>query len=503
MIDSRVGSRVSTILGSKLGSGGDDEGTNGGQMFLIIGDSNGVGEAVTDKADPAFNVTVPQNFTFDAQYAQAAANPPTYQFISGQLRPYAVGGVSGMGLELTLAPELQKLGFTPVETKFAISGTTCAQWQTGSTYPTGTNVWNQMVTRTHQLEAQYGAKVAGVVVSLSTNDANTNPDTTAFQSNMTAMIAALRATFPGVKIAWLKIHPSTGAPNTATVSAAQVAAFTADPTFALVDTSDMVLLSDLLHYSSDSCLSLGQRCAYALGDLLSITRSKPATFVDVVGFGPATAGPGAATPASWGGAQAGDLEVLVAMSLTASGTNNAITTPSGWTLLAPTAVTATGGGSTTRQAMYSRVVDAAMLTGNSNHTAPTSIAAANTINSARIYTLRGPNANPTIDVTLGSNNASFTTALTLTGVTTGNANETVVQIGGGFRTTIAQNPATFVSTLTNLKDVQEANRDNGDSNFITINCWTGTKVVAGATGSVACTFALNTLATGALIAVKP
>lgn len=500
-----IGPSIGPQIGPRIGA----VSSSGTPALVIFGDSNAVGQGTTDTADPAFNITTTvTSVPYETQYSQAASDPITWtNLAAGGTRPYATGGVAGFGSEMAIAQSFVTAGRPLVIIKIAVSGTTCAQWQLGSGYPgTGGDLYTQARTYIRAQAAAHGATVAGFVEFLGGNDGTNSTDANNLQTNLLALSTRLHADFgAALPIVLIKSNANTSVTFLSTVRAAQVAAAGADSTISLIDDDDLALVSDHLHFTADSYITIGQRIAYTLLSRFSVPATRPSTVPDLVGFGPETLGPGTGTPSSWGGAIAGDLEVLIAMTMTTGGaTNNAITTPTGWTAIANTGGTSTDGTNTTRVAAYSRVVDTTMLNANGGHTAATSIAAANSINFSRIYTIRGPNLNPTVDAALVSTNAGFLTGVTISQITTTAANELALIVPGGFRTNFNQNPVTVTfAGLTSLADRGGGNRNNGDSNFGTLDAWTGQKLVAGATGGGTATFSLATLGFVELIGIKP
>lgn len=473
--------------------------------IVIIGDSNGVGQGVTDKSDPAFSITTTiAAVPYESQYSQAASDPITWtNMAAGGTRPYAIGGVAGFGTEMAIAQSFVVASQSPVIIKIAVSGTTCTQWQLGSGYPgTGGDLYTQSRAYIRAQAAAHNAKVAGIVEFIGGNDGTNSTDANNLQTHLLALSTQLHADFGAtVPIILVKSNAATSVTFLSTVRSAQVAAAGADATISLIDDDDLVLVSDNLHFTADAYITLGQRIAYTLMARLGVAATRPAAVPVLVGFGPETFGPGTGAPAGWGGAIAGDLEVVVAMTLTATGANNALTTPSGWSAIANTATTATDGTSTTRVAAYSRVVDSTMLNANGGHTAATSITAANAVNFSRIYTFRGPNLNPTVDTAQASSNAGFLTSLTATGITP-NATDLIFVEPGGFRTNANANPVTVTAAgISSLTNQGGGNRDNGDSNFGTMAAWTGT--ASSATGTAAIAFTLATLGYTEVIGIKP
>lgn len=505
LLGPRIGPRVGPQISPRIGTA-----PGGIPMVIIIGDSNGVGEAVTDKADPNFNVTTTQTaIVFDAHYAQSSSDPPTFLDLTGSLRPYSIGATAGMGTEITLGQEFTTASVQVVIAKMAVVGTTTAQWATDSTYPTvGPNLLSLTITRMHSLESLYGARVSAAEISLGTNDAAASGTANAMQANMANVIAALRAQWPGIKIAWIKTNPDAvndGAHAfTTTVRTAQEAALTADPTWALIRNDDLAVLSDHLHYTSDSYIVLGQRSAWALLDLMGHTRPRPASIPVFIGAGPATQGPSNQAPVSHGATMDGDIELLVQVSASGAALT-ALNTPTGWTLV--DGQSSSGSGVNVLASVYKRALPAGTLAANDGHTPTTSvvIAGTNPINASRILDFRGPNLNPTVPEVQGSVNNAFSTSITLAQETTAAINELVPLIVAGYRSNNTADPVTCTdSTLTNIISVEQGIRDNINlSDSIGIATLTGQKAAAGATGSASCSRALNSVMAGWQLGIKP
>lgn len=91
-------------------------------------------------------------------------------------------------------------------------------------------------------------------------------DATAYEANLTALIAAVRALdgMTGAKVVISKLHPSCSLGTSTTrgqVIAAQDAVAAADDDVFTVETSDLTLQGDSLHYTQLSAITLGQRIA--------------------------------------------------------------------------------------------------------------------------------------------------------------------------------------------------------------------------------------------------
>jgi hypothetical protein len=145
-----------------------------------------------------------------------------------------------------------------------------------------------------------------------------------------------------------------------------------------------------------------------------------------------------------------------------------------------------------------------MISANHGFTAPTTVAPANTNEFSEIITIRGPNANPTVDTSALSVNNAFNTSLSMTGITTTAANETAVMINVLFRTNATANPVTIAGTnLSNVTQIKNGTRDSGLSNFATIDVQTGNLAAAGATGTGTVTYGQSSIAVAAVIGIKP
>lgn len=485
-------------------------------LVLVFGDSNTVGEDSTDSSDPAFAAAVTQSTSFvhfDKHYALAAADPITYQTdITGGVQAYTVGGTPGMSFEISLGQTLTAAGLKSVLAVFGIFGVAVSQSIPASTYPTqppaGPNVIAQVISRTHALEASLGAKTKVIVIHNGGNDGASGTDAANLAANSLTLANTLTTAFPGARIVWLKINADTvnasGVPNEATCITNQATFFSANPTIVPVYDDDCALLSDHAHLKSDSSLTIGQRVGREVLALLGIPVPRPTTFPAVIGFGPAPFSAGTnLSPHSPGNAKAGDLEILVQMSLTGSGVNNALTTPSGWTLIGTTS--SASGGAINRVAFYQRAVDATMITTNKGNTAATTVLAANTNEFAAIFTIRGPNVTaPTVEASQISSNNTFGTSLAMTGVTTLGANRLVVIITAGFRTNATPNPITISGTnLSGVTVIRNGTRNSGLSNFGTIDVQTGTLAAAGPSGNPTATLALATIAIGCVLSIAP
>lgn len=494
-----IGPHIGPDVGLRLGA----VSASGGLLVAMIGDSNDVGIGDTDRADKldpgGGAMTVPfAGCIFNARYATGVADPPTWiDLATGSLRPYAPGGGSGMGLELTLGRELARAGAAPWLAKQGISGSTLhVEWKPTGTFPTGVNLYRQWVARMRVLESASGRRMSAVVVSLGTNDAADTTQASAFQANMAALAAAVRVDFGSIPIVWIKTNTNTTNTFTSTVRAGQVAAAGADAGIILVDNDDLAL-TDGAHYESDGYLTLGQRVAFAILDRLGYARLAAGLVPAVVGWGPAAYGAGAQSPRSWPGTRAGDREYLYVVTWPQ---DVAITTPSGWSLVSGTAVTSTFTTLKQRLSVYERLVTQAMLDANAGRTAPTSIADTNDLNAAKIFCVRA--AAPTTDVAGSSANNGIDQALTLPSINTAAANELVLLFAGGFSGNGLATMATAHTGLTGVTKHQDSPYLVG-SDYQVITLSSGVRSAAGPTGTGSAVPSNAEVLVGAVVAVKP
>lgn len=508
-IGPRVGPKIGPTIGPAIG-----QRPGGIPLILMFGDSQIVGNGTTDTSDPAENDAATQSTSvvrnFDMRYALAAGDPIAYQTdITGGVRPYTVGGAPGMGMQTSIGRTLTTAGVTSVIASFGIFGMSLAQALPTATYPTvGPNVWTQMVTRTHALEATWGARARYALISLGNNDGANATDAGNVAANSATEAAALRAAFPGITIGWIRINADTvnaaGFTFEGTAITQQQTFFAGDSAIIPIDSDDRKLASDHAHFTSDTADEVGPRAMLAGLDAIAIPRARPSVFPAIAGWGPQKASAGTTDPAGYGGELANDLEILASVGLTASGANNALATPTGWTLI--DTLTSTSGGATLRAAFYKRTVTAAMLAANRGHSAATTVSAANGDNYSEIITLRGVSAGvaPTVEAFQLSANNAFNTTLNLTGVTSLGANRSIVMFTVHFRTNATANAVSMsAGGLTGLTAIRNGTRASGGGNDCTFDVQIGQLPTQGPSGSMTATIAQNSISVGAVLAITP
>lgn len=503
MLGSRVGT-MGPLYRSKTGTGGDDEG-NSAPLVLLIGDSNAVGQGTTDAADTGFAVLLPfAPVNHNGTYGLAAADPPTMVNVPTQsLQPYATGGVPGLGFELTLGRSLYQEGRTTQIVKFAVNGTTADDYKPSSTYPsTGGNLLTRLYTYLDARIAELGA-LGGVIISLGTNDAGDVTKAGNYETNMTAIIGSLRSRYGNtLPVVIPRLNINSTQPNKVTVRTAQ-SNLDAASVFTVVVDNDDLLLTDGLHYFTDGYLTLGQRIAYALFGLSgkalrSISTSSP----QVVGREVAARGAGALSPLSWPGAKAGDLEImLVATGLVDGAGQATLSNAQGFNAVASGAITSQYLTLDENVKVWSRLVDQPTLDANGGRMPAPTIADTNNFNAAIIFTIRGPRANPVVDVVATSKNDDNGTSLTMTGVTTGFADELILMLVGAYSGSGTNTIAVVNTSLTDVVEFHDGVYPIG-SDYQMLSLTTGLKPAAGAVGMANATTVSNAILGGVVLGVR-
>lgn len=509
----RVGIAVGASIGPAIGVSADPLGS-GGDFIVGAGDSNTFGIGSGDAADPGFHVGTPNPaILYGRHCANGTGPPPVFtDFPSanalGPLQLYAASGTQSMGLEMSLGPTVLAGGLSsPAIGVMGVSGSTLGnEWLPTSTYPApgAGNLFSLFVAQMKALSG--GRTIRFSYWNLGTNDATSVPLSTAFQANMGALATALRETSafgPNHVMVWVKTNAATDAgthPGLAAVRAAQVAYAAGDPLFVLIDSDDLALLGDGLHFVTDAYLTLGQRVGIAGLIKLGIARRAALATPDVMMFGPAAKGSGNLSIIAPGDVQNGDLLML---GIATGVANTAIATPAGWTRVGVTAQSVFGGSSFCQMALFTKAATTAEINANGGHIAPAAYVAADTENIGQMWVIRGPNANPTVDVAQNTTPNSFTTGpQAITGVTTAAAHELVLALFGGFCGQAGSNTLTN-GTLAGVAPVFDAPHLLPDANFQLLTLAKGALAAAGASGSWSVTSSNNVLGNAIVIGVKP
>ena len=244
-------------------------------LVHIWGDSNAVGTADSTQADNGLGIGAPFA-PVDMNQQLMQSDPVIYQFIPTQpLQPYGPGGASNMGIELSLGRGLVANGLGCFLSKFARTGSTLADFLPGVAFPTnppgGYSLFDQMASYIALRVVESRRDVGAMVCFDGTNDAVIAAVAAAWAANMRAIITPLRERFGNfyVVIPRLSINAITAGDNAvATVREQQELYVASDPLSVLINTDDVPLAADNIHYTANSIIVIGDRCARAIADLI-------------------------------------------------------------------------------------------------------------------------------------------------------------------------------------------------------------------------------------------
>lgn len=523
-----VGVQVGVQVGEQVGGavGVSSPSSAFAPQIVILGDSNAAGFTAVagsnppaDQSSPGFDPLTPQSTAvvyYDGKSDPALDNPPVYTEITGGVVAWPFSGDHEIGVEISLGKDLTASGMTSVLAKQGVISLQCAQMvpSPSPAYPsTGPSWHSTLITFLQGLEAAKQAQTQIAIVSADNNDGLNTTLTANIAANNSLLANGLVSNLPHLKaILWLKINADTV--NFAGFNAAAITNqanwFAANPTVGGVPITpinwDALPLRDHAHATANSYMTLGQWLAKATRDALGVSWPRPTTTPAIVGYGPIAAANGTTQPMGWGGAEAGDLELLFDVQMVGSGTEGTTTTPSGWTSRGSVVATTGSPGFQDRLTIWSRVVDSTMLNANHGHTAATSIVmdSPNTEHWSQIVTIRGPNLNPTIDFVQASGLNASGTSYTLTGGTTTHSNDLIVVVSTGF-----PSPQVNVSTTLGSSNVtgvaQIKHGTHSDTSFMGLmDIQAGALAAAGATGNIPVTLGGSTITpASAVIAIAP
>ncbi|MEO1591769.1 MAG: sialate O-acetylesterase, partial [Cyanobacteria bacterium J06632_22] len=242
--------------------------TNEVSVFLIAGQSNAMGEG-------SFNSDLPNNLQAPHPSVRIWQEAPTGKFVS--LQPGFsgfLGGASdgeGFGLELGFGHGIH--GHTEEEVyliKYAVGATSLAvDWD-----PNGHNNWHDaFVGRVGAALADLNAQnmsydIEGMLWMQGEEDSIYADQANAYEANLTAFIGDMRSRYSSdLEFVIGRIHDdmpwhSTG--NVDIVRNAQTNVAAADPLTHWINTDDLSLTNDDVHFDSDGHLNLGYRFANVL-----------------------------------------------------------------------------------------------------------------------------------------------------------------------------------------------------------------------------------------------
>lgn len=519
MIGVRIGMAIGQRVGLAIGVGADPLGGSApATIFPQIGDSNIVGIGVADTADRDFAVTTPNpSWLLNSRYASSVGAgltntytdyPSNRVLTSGSL--YAASSGQSMGFELSIGSTLVARGVpTPTLPKWGVVGSTLAvEWNPTGTYPAAGagNLFSLMVAQMLFWQTSTGKRIGAVTVSLGTNDAANSGQASAFQANMGTFCAALRTAFgnPTLVVCWIKTNPDPlGNTFTNTVIAGQIAYVATDPLCLLVDQADCALVSDHLHNTANSYITVGQRIGAAIATATGYPKQTIVGAPNWIGVGPIAASTTDPVGVSYGDEIDGDLQVAsLRMQLTGA-TVPAATAPSGWTEIGN--ASSVSSGVTEAVYLYKRPVTTALLNANNGHMPPTTFVndhAANG-NAVKIYTLRGPNLNPTVDASaFTASNTIGNGPVVVPALTTGAPNTRATLFTGGFAGGVSTSMSATNGTLAGFAKAFDSTITISANNSIHALA-SGTLAAAGSSGTFASSSTAGVIQCNAVVSFKP
>jgi hypothetical protein len=497
----RIGARMTSTIGVGIGGVGSSPAT----LVAGFGDSNNegfvasFGSSGANGLDPALNANTPYITRYNWHGAAGVADPPVFLPAFPGPGDLDIGGVSArfstdgkMGNDMGIARALETAIAVPaVSSEGLVAATLAVHWLPSTPYPSsGPNLFNLWVTRQHTLEGILGRRLGGAYVDLLPNDTLSAPQSAAAGTNLTALFAAIRAVWPGLPICLPKLSISNlNAANRDTIRALEVTFAASDPLCAFVDVDDLPLI-DGLHFPPNGYQTRGERIGFALLPLMGYAPRVAVTTPAMLGWGP---GAWASTSLSfanlntinsYGDERNGDLQIMVIETGVLSG--SAIGTPAGWTAVGTLQTTGSAGIFCNVQ-LFSRAVTTAILNANGGHMPATSYTAADDRNVAKIITVRGPSANPTIDVATPFLANAVGASMSVPGITTGFANELVIVIAGGWAGSSSRTQAITNGTLTGFVQQQDGAYPMPTTDAFVLSFASGAKAAAGATGTTTVT----------------
>lgn len=284
--DAGVGDSGPRVDGARADAGSGDAAaaTPAIKVVLLAGQSNMVGAGLVSELPSGLLAPTTGVYIHDEGEVDAT--------LTGAWVPLAPGfgaSLAHVGPELSFGLEIQRLRPRPLWglIKHAVSATSLgADWDpaTGPLYAS----FIDHARRALAALAPYGrAEVAGLIWMQGESDSFTQADADGYQARLTNFIARVRSdlALPNLPVVVGLISTATEWTYGDRVRAAQTAVADAVAQVGLVETADLPrdLALDPYHYTAAGQVTLGQRFATALGDLLTTSHSFASDFALVNG----------------------------------------------------------------------------------------------------------------------------------------------------------------------------------------------------------------------------
>jgi hypothetical protein len=295
MIGLRVGLQVGPRVGLAVGANANESGGSGAarQLIIVAGQSNAADPGWADSTTHASpGITEAQRSGVGNSFATVNArtkaswtttDPPVWHIDSTAALAGVTSSVNNptghstnlLGFQQSMLRHLDYYRSNSWDVvSMAITATSLAvHWLPTGTYPTAqTNLFNQMLALADAAATSFGSTPAVFVWCQGESDGADPTQAAAYQANLTALFAAVRAHWPGIAIVFNKLSSAnTNATQSATIRAAQVAVQAATSNCTLVTIDDFTLQSDHAHFTSDECNAMGDRFGNAIVGLLGLT----------------------------------------------------------------------------------------------------------------------------------------------------------------------------------------------------------------------------------------
>lgn len=224
------------------------------QLIVLAGQSNAVGGGYASEAPSS--ITGNYAATRFAEQINCYNDYPAACDLTETWGDLHIRSGTYMGAEITLGRAVGNCALI----KCATNGTSLAgDWN--PSVSTGTQCFQRMLDFIAARIADLGeaTDTPTLVWIQGETDADAVAFANAYQTNLTAMIAAWRGVYAGSRVVISALSTRSARPYQATVRAAQQAIADADPLVKLVPTDDLPLRSDDTHYTTDSFIKLGAR----------------------------------------------------------------------------------------------------------------------------------------------------------------------------------------------------------------------------------------------------
>lgn len=245
-------------------------------LVALLGQSNSVGRADEDSLTDSSYSAAFSGVQLKQQNAATPADPLVWtSYVTADLQPRTDHATQNMGPELSMGRYLDAAApgdFALVKVGIGSSGLN-DHWKPTSLYPAiggDPNLFTQAVEFIQEAESEFARTLSAIVWVQGESDALDATDAAAYETNLTALITALRVTWPSVPFVYNRLNSSHTYTHKATVRTAQANVDAAVSGTTMVDADGIALQGDGDHYTADGYIELGERLAAAVLAQLSL-----------------------------------------------------------------------------------------------------------------------------------------------------------------------------------------------------------------------------------------